>query len=192
MKKDIILSGVGGQGILTIAAIIDWAALDNNLNIKQAEVHGMSQRGGDVQSHLRISSDDIFSDLIPKGNADIILSVEPMESLRYLSYLSNTGYLITSNKPYKNISNYPGDDELMLELKKLPRKVIVDADSLAKEAGSIKSSNIIMLGAASHVLELPMESLKGGIDALFGKKGREIVDLNIRALELGLNAAKSV
>lgn len=192
MKKDIILSGVGGQGILTIAAIIDWAALDNSLNIKQAEVHGMSQRGGDVQSHLRISSDEIFSDLIPKGNADVILSVEPMESLRYLPYLSTTGYVITSNKPYKNITNYPSDDELMLELQNLPRKVIVDADSLAKEAGSIKSTNIIMLGAASHLLELPMESLKGGIEVLFGKKGKEIVDLNIRALELGLKASQTM
>ena len=190
MKKDIILAGVGGQGILTIAAIIDYAALDCGLQIKQAEVHGMSQRGGAVQSHLRISSEEIYSDLIPKANADIILSVEPLESLRYLSYLSATGYLITSSKQYKNIPNYPNDDKLFAEIEKLPRRILVDADKLAKEVGSIKASNIVMLGAASQLLEIPLQSFENGIAALFNRKGKEIVDLNIKALNAGIEAAQ--
>lgn len=185
MKKDIILAGVGGQGILTIAAIIDWAALSSNLNVKQAEVHGMSQRGGDVQSHLRISSDEIYSDLIAKGSADVILAVEPMEALRYLPYLSESGVVITSNKPYKNIPNYPKDELLMDELDKLPNKQVVDADFYAKKAGSLKASNIVMLGAASKYLEMPIDLLLAGIEELFKKKGSDIVSLNQKAFEIG-------
>lgn len=90
MNTDIILSGVGGQGILSIATIIGAAAINDNLYIKQAEVHGMSQRGGDVQSNLRISSTPIASDLIPLGKADLIISLEPMEAMRYLPYLKRT------------------------------------------------------------------------------------------------------
>ena len=103
MKSDIILSGVGGQGIVSIAATIAMAALDSNLNIKQSEVHGMSQRGGAVYSHLRISDTDISSDLIPLGKADIIISVEPMESLRYLPWLKEDGWLVTNSTPFINI-----------------------------------------------------------------------------------------
>jgi len=185
MKKDIILAGVGGQGILTIAAIIDWAALSNKLNIKQAEVHGMSQRGGDVQSHLRISSEEIYSDLIAKGSADVILAVEPMEALRYLPYLSEKGVVITSDKPYKNITNYPSEEVLMAELDRLPNKQIIDADLHAKAAGSLKSSNIVMLGAASKYLEIPEESLLAGIEELFKRKGAEMVEMNQKAFMLG-------
>lgn len=188
MKKDIILSGVGGQGILTIAAIIDWAALDNHLYIKQAEVHGMSQRGGDVQSHLRISSDEIYSDLIPKGEADIILSVEPMEALRYRSYLSDKGCVVTANKAYKNIENYPNEEKLLRELNNLPNTVIVDAEKWAKEAGSLKASNIVMLGAASNFMNIPEDSLLKGISTLFSTKGEELVNLNIAAFKLGQKA----
>ena len=192
MKKDIILAGVGGQGILTIAAIIDWAALDCGLTFKQAEVHGMSQRGGAVQSHLRISSDEIYSDLIPKGSADIILSVEPLESLRYLSFLSPTGYVVTSSKTYKNIPNYPEDNALFDEIDKIPNKILVDAEQLAKEAGSVKASNIVMLGAAANLLDIPIESVKKGIKALFGRKGVEVIDMNLKALEAGMKIAQIV
>ena len=107
MKTDIILSGVGGQGILSIATVIGEAALNEGLYIKQAEVHGMSQRGGDVQSNLRISSDPIHSDLIALGKADIIISLEPMEALRYVNYLAPTGWIITNTTPFVNIPNYP-------------------------------------------------------------------------------------
>ena len=115
MKKDIILSGVGGQGILSIATVIGKAALKDGLYMKQAEVHGMSQRGGDVQSNLRISDQPIASDLIPSGKCDLIISLEPMEGLRYLPYLGHEGWLVTNETPFVNIPNYPAESDVMAE-----------------------------------------------------------------------------
>ncbi|MDA3780575.1 MAG: indolepyruvate oxidoreductase subunit beta [Bacteroidales bacterium] len=185
MKTDLILAGVGGQGILSIAATIGTAALDNNLFLKQAEVHGMSQRGGDVQSNMRISDKEIYSDLIPKGGADIILSVEPMESLRYIPFLSENGWLVTNTTPYKNIPNYPNEDEVLKEIKKQKNFIAIDADSIASEIGSKRSSNIVMLGAASPFINIPFESLEEGLRIIFGRKGEKIVNLNIEALRAG-------
>lgn len=128
MKKDIILAGVGGQGILSIATVIGEAAMAEGWNIKQAEVHGMSQRGGDVQSNLRLSTEPIASDLIPKGGADIIISLEPMEALRYLSYLKKDGWVVTSNVPFINISNYPEQEELYKHLQALPHCVSLNVE----------------------------------------------------------------
>ena len=153
MKTDIILAGVGGQGILSIAAALGSAALTNNLYMKQAETHGMSQRGGDVQSFMRISDRPIYSDLIAKGRADIILSVEPMEALRYLPYLREGGFVVTNSTPFINIPNYPEVEKVMSTLKSLPHQVIIDADTIAKEsAGNVRASNFVMLGAASPFL----------------------------------------
>ena len=185
MKTDIILAGVGGQGILSIAAAIGLAAVDQKLYIKQAEVHGMSQRGGDVQSNLRLSDKEIASDLIPLGSADIILSIEPMEALRYLPYLSKNGWVITNTIPFININNYPETEEVMAELAKLPRHITIDADQIAKDSGSPKSSNMVMLGAAAPFLGIPFESLEEAIRQLFGKKGNEIVEANLKALRAG-------
>jgi len=185
MKTDIILAGVGGQGILSIAAAIGLAAVDQKLYIKQAEVHGMSQRGGDVQSNLRLSDKEIASDLIPFGSADIILSIEPMEALRYLPYLSKNGWVITNTIPFININNYPETEEVMAELAKLPRHITIDADQIAKDSGSPKSSNMVMLGAAAPFLGIPFESLEEAIRQLFGKKGNEIVEANLKALRAG-------
>lgn len=189
MKSDIILAGVGGQGILSIAASIGYAALYDNLNLKQSEVHGMSQRGGAVQSHMRLSSNPIASDLIPLGSADVILSVEPMESLRYLPYLSKNGWIITNSLPFINIPNYPEYQKILDEINKIPNHVLIDADKLAEEAGSVKSSNIVMLGAASPYIEMRYESFIEGIKKLFGRKGEEIVNLNIKAFDLGRKVA---
>ncbi|HEY9124597.1 MAG TPA: indolepyruvate oxidoreductase subunit beta [Bacteroidales bacterium] len=185
MKTDIILAGVGGQGILTIAASIGYAALHDNLNLKQSEVHGMSQRGGAVQSHMRLSSNPIASDLIPLGSADVILSVEPMESLRYLPYLSKNGWIITNSLPFINIPNYPEYQKILDEINKIPNHVLIDADKIAEEAGSVKSSNIVMLGAASPYIEMSYESFIEGIKKLFGRKSEEMVNLNIKAFDLG-------
>lgn len=190
MKNDIILSGVGGQGILSIAAVIGFAAVENNLFIKQAEVHGMSQRGGDVQSHFRLSDTEISSDLIPQGSAGLILSVEPMESLRYLPWLSKDGWLVTNSNPFINIDNYPEKDQLLVEIRKIKNSVIIDADTIARELGSVKVANIVVLGAASHFIELPYKSLENSLRLLFGKKGEEIVDLNLRALKAGFDQVK--
>ena len=190
MKKDIILSGVGGQGILTIATVIGIAALSEGLQLKQAEVHGMSQRGGDVQSHLRLSSDPIASDLIPEGMADMILSVEPLESLRYFNMLNKeTGWLVTSINPFKNINNYPDIENVLAEIWKLPRHITLDANEIAKELGSLKAANIVALGAASPFLELKYESLEKAIKDLFGKKGDGIIELNLNALRKGREIA---
>lgn len=191
MKNDIILAGVGGQGILSIAAVIGYAAVQSNLYLKQAEVHGMSQRGGDVQSHLRISDHEIFSDLVPYGSADMILGVEPMESLRYLPYLSKQGWLITNTSPYKNIPNYPDEAAVLQHVNALPHHVALDADTLAKELGSVRAANMVMLGAAAPFLDLDIETLKEGVQFIFGRKGEKIVEMNIKALEAGRKVAEA-
>lgn len=185
MKNNIILAGVGGQGILSIAAIIGTAALEKGLYLKQAEVHGMSQRGGDVQSNLRISDKEIASDLIPAGKADMIISVEPMESLRYLPLLSPEGWLITNTEPYINIMNYPETEKVMAEIEALPKHIALDADGIAKKMGAPKSANMVILGAASPFLGLDYESLQDAIRKVFGRKGEEVVQVNLEALEAG-------
>jgi len=189
MKKDIILSGVGGQGIISIAAVIGMAALEKNLYVKQAEVHGMSQRGGAVQSHLRLSDKSISSDLIPFGEADLIISVEPMESLRYLPYLSRDGWLITNTAPFINMEGYPSDAELMDAFKKLPHVITLNADDIAKSIQSPRSSNIVILGAAAPFLDFPYENLQNGIKKIFGKKGEDVVNMNLKALNVGHEVA---
>ena len=191
MKKDIILAGVGGQGILTIATIIGTAALSEGLQLKQAEVHGMSQRGGDVQSHMRISSKFIASDLIPEGKADLIISIEPMESLRYVNMLhKETGWLVTSMNPFNNIADYPELEEVLNDIWKLPHYVTIDAEKVAKELGSIRAANIVVLGAASPYLDIEFEQLETAIKNVFAKKGEDMVKLNLRALRAGRDYAK--
>lgn len=190
MKNDIILAGVGGQGILSIAAIIGYAAVESGLHLKQAEVHGMSQRGGAVQSHLRISDKEIFSDLIPGGNAKLVLSVEPMESLRYLPYLSENGWLITNKKPFINIPNYPEQEALMKEITSLPRHIVIEADQIAKDVGAPRAMNMVMLGAASLFIDLAYEKLQEGIRFIFGRKGEKVVESNLKALEAGRSLAE--
>lgn len=185
MKSDIILAGVGGQGILSIAATIAVAALDNELYIKQSEVHGMSQRGGAVQSHLRISDKPIASDLISLGQADIIISVEPMEALRYLSYLSDKGWLITNTKPFINITDYPDTDALNNAITRIKNHIAVDSDKIAHQIKSPRSANIVVLGSASPFIDIPYKSLEAGIKNIFGKKGEQIVKLNLDALKVG-------
>jgi len=185
MKNDIILSGVGGQGILSIAAIIGLAAVANDLYIKQSEVHGMSQRGGDVQSHLRLSDKQVASDLIPYGHADIIISVEPMESLRYLPWLAPDGWLITNSNPFINIPEYPGLEEILNEIKKTKNHIIIDADGIAKNLGSARSGNMVILGAASTYIDMPFESLENAIKKLFVRKGEQVIEANLKALNSG-------
>ncbi|UMB53837.1 indolepyruvate oxidoreductase subunit beta [Lutibacter sp. A64] len=189
MKRNIILAGVGGQGILTIAAILDTATINSNLNIKQSEVHGMSQRGGAVQSHVRISDKEIFSDLIPEGKADIIISVEPMELLRYLPFLKKDGFLITDSNPFKNINNYPELEDLYKEIKMHKNSILIDAKEIAKEIGNSKATNIVLLGAAASLLPLSNDSLQNAIKTLFERKGERIINKNLEAYEKGKEIA---
>ena len=191
MKKDIILAGVGGQGILTIATIIGDAAAAAGVNLKQAEVHGMSQRGGDVQSNLRLSTEASYSDLIKQGAADMIISMEPMEALRYLPYLSEEGVVVTSSNAFKNIPNYPDEEALMSELQALPRVSSLPIEDLAKQNSMPKSANVVLLGmAAKHIEILSPEQLRESIKRVFASKGEKIVEMNCQAFDLGLNAVK--
>jgi len=189
MKQDIILAGVGGQGILSIAYVIDNAALADGLAFKQAEVHGMAQRGGAVQSHMRLSDGRVWSDLIPKGEADMILSVEPLEAVRYFDFLRPDGIVITSSTPYRNIPDYPDLGAVLEAVRAAPRSVVVDSEKLAKEAGTVKAQNIVLLGAASSFLILKEESLRRTIEALFRGRGPTVIEANLRAFELGRKAA---
>jgi len=185
MKNDIILCGVGGQGILSIAATIGLAAVERNLFLKQSEVHGMSQRGGDVQSHFRLADKPVASDLIPYGLADLIISVEPMESLRYLPWLSKKGWLVTNSNPFINIPDYPKIEDILKEIEKIKNHIILDADAIAKDAGSVRSGNMVILGAASPFIEVPFNSLENAVRKLFSRKGEEIVEVNLNALRAG-------
>ena len=191
MKKDLILCGVGGQGILSIATIIGEASTKAGLYLKQAEVHGMSQRGGDVQSNLRLSSDPIWSDLIPIGQTDLIISMEPMEALRYLPYLSKDGTIVTSSKPFVNIPNYPDESALMAELDGMPSVVKLDIESVAKDAGNVRGANMVLLGMAAPFIEiLTVEQLRKAISVIFARKGEAIVEANLKAFDMGVAASK--
>ncbi|MBR4994729.1 MAG: indolepyruvate oxidoreductase subunit beta [Alistipes sp.] len=191
MKKDIILSGVGGQGILTIATIIGDAAAEAGINLKQAEVHGMSQRGGDVQSNLRLSTEEIYSDLIKQGAADMIISMEPMEALRYLPYLSSEGVIVTSSHPFKNIPNYPDEEALYAALNSLCSVSILPIEDLAKQNNIPKCANVLLLGMAAKYLEiLSPEQLRESIKRVFSSKGEKVVEMNCQAFDIGLNSVK--
>ena len=191
MKRDIILAGVGGQGILSIATVIGDAALNEGLYLKQAEVHGMSQRGGDVQSNLRLSSEPIYSDLIPKGGADLIISLEPMEALRYLPYLKEDGWIVTSNKPFVNIPNYPDIEEVLTHVKSVKNHVLIDVEALAKDAGApVQAANMVLLGAAIPMLGIDHDKIIAGVKRIFARKGEAIVATNVAAIEAGYNASK--
>jgi indolepyruvate ferredoxin oxidoreductase, beta subunit len=189
MKKDIIIAGVGGQGIVSIATVIGYIAVKINLFLKQSEVHGMSQRGGEVQSHLRLSDKPIASDLVPKGKADMILSVEPMESLRYMPWLSPNGWIITNTTPFLNIPNYPPLDSIMENIKKQPRFILLDADQIARDLGSEKSANMVILGAASPLFEFTIEQYEDAMQFIFGRKGESVVKVNMEAFLTGRKIA---
>lgn len=191
MKTDIVLAGVGGQGILSIATILGAAALQEGLYLKQAEVHGMSQRGGDVQSNLRLSSEPIASDLIPLRGADLIVSLEPMEALRYLPYLKENGWIVTSTLPFVNIPDYPEMEKVMEELNRHPHVVAFDMEAVAKEVASARTSNMVLLGAAAPFIEITPEKIENGIRAVFGAKGENIVEMNIKAFRAGMERAKA-
>ena len=189
MKKDIIICGVGGQGILSIATIIGEAATRAGLYLKQAEVHGMSQRGGDVQSNLRLSTEPIWSDLISEAGAELIISMEPMESMRYLSYMSKDGKVVTNSKPFVNIPNYPAEDALQKELDALP-SVKLDIEEVAKDCGNPRGANMVLLGMAAPAIGiLSVEDLRNAIATVFARKGEQVVEANLKAFDAGVKAA---
>lgn len=190
MNRNIILAGVGGQGLLALAAVIGEAARALGLNVRQAEVHGMAQRGGVVQSHLRYAERSLHSNLVRVGTADLVLALEPMEALRYLSYLSPTGAVVSNTVPLVNVPDYPKEKDVLGEIEKLAIHRLVDAGALAKEAGALQAGNMVMLGAGAPFLELPHEALIAGIETVFSGKGASIIETNVRAFRLGLAAPR--
>jgi len=191
MKYDVILAGVGGQGVLSVASIIAHAALDEGLQVRQSEVHGMAQRGGAVLAHLRIADGEIAGDLVPKGGADLVISMEPLESLRYVSWLKSEGVLVTAAEPFVNIGNYPAIGEIISSIKHLPRHRLVEAAALAKEAGLAKAVNTVMVGAASLFLPVKAQALEKTIGAVFSKKDAAALAANTKAFKLGQAAANT-
>ncbi|MFH1464807.1 MAG: indolepyruvate oxidoreductase subunit beta [Pseudomonadota bacterium] len=189
MSLNIILAGVGGQGILSIAFVLDSAALEGGFAFKQAEVHGMSQRGGAVQSHLRISAGVIHSDLIPDGQVDLVLAVEPLESLRYAHSLTPKGVVVTAADPFVNIPNYPELAEVLAKVAALPQHVLVPADALAKRAGSPRAANMVMLGAAAWLYPFGEEACLKYVAGMFAKKSERLVKVNVEAFRLGQAAS---
>ena len=185
MKYDMIIAGVGGQGVLSVASIIASSAMKEGLHVKQSEVHGMSQRGGAVYANLRLSDQPIYSDLIADGTASMILSMEPLESLRYLHYLKDDGYLITSENPERNIPDYPNLDELLIQIRSLPNALTIDAHKLAMEAGSGRATNMVLAGAASHFLPIKPETMQNFIKEIFARKGEKVVGINLKAFAMG-------
>jgi indolepyruvate ferredoxin oxidoreductase beta subunit len=192
MKKDIVLAGVGGQGILTIASIIGQAAVRQGLNIKQSEVHGMAQRGGAVLAHLRLSSAAIHSDLIAPGTADALIAVEPMEALRQAEALQADGVILVNSRPVENIGDYPELAAVLAALRAYPRSLVIDAEAMAAEAGTARAMNMVMLGAVSPFLGMPSELLEEMIDAAFARKGAEVVAVNRKAFAAGRAAASGL
>ncbi len=189
MKYDIVLAGVGGQGVLALAAAIATGAMQEKLFVKQAEVHGMAQRGGAVMATLRLADREIASDLIPRGTASMILSMEPMESLRYLSYLAPQGTLVTSANPVRNVPDYPDLEVLLSRARALPHAIVLDAEKLARGAGSVRATNRVMVGAAMHLLPMKPETIEAAVQAIFARKGADVVEINLRALRAGRDAA---
>lgn len=185
MICNMILCGVGGQGVLSLAAIIAKASLSAHLNVRQSEVHGMSQRGGEVSSHLRIGDEEIVGDLVPSGTADLIISMEPMESLRYLNYLKPNGIVITASEPVKNISNYPDINAVYAKIAEISGSICLEAETLAEAAGSRRASNMVLIGAASSFLPLETDGLQNAIRETFASKGESIVETNLKAFDAG-------
>jgi indolepyruvate ferredoxin oxidoreductase beta subunit len=185
MKYDLILCGVGGQGGISVSIVIARAAMASGLAVKQSEVHGMAQRGGEVLAHLRLSDAPIASPLIPLGSASLILSFEPLEALRYLPYLAAGGAVVTATAPFRNIPNYPDIDEVLAELRALEASTLVDAEALAKESGNARGANMVLVGAASRLLPVSADSLRAAVSEIFARKGDAVVEANLRAFEHG-------
>lgn len=180
-------AGLGGTGVIKASDVMAELVFEQGYDVKKAEVHGMSQRGGDVQSHLRLSTDPIHSDLIPLGGADLIVSLEPMEALRYLPYLSKDGWIVTSSVPFENIPNYPDLEKVLEALRKLPQVIILDVEATAKEVNSPRGANMVLLGATSAVMGLlDPDKLRDGIRRIFARKGDAVVEANIKAFDAGL------
>lgn len=189
MRYDILLAGVGGQGVLTAAALIAGAAVREGHVVKQSEVHGMAQRGGSVSAHLRIADEPIWSDLIPRGRAHLLVSAEPLEALRYLEHLAPDGAVVSDSEPVHNIPVYPDLDRLRGALLSRGRVVLVDAGRLAREAGLPQAQAVVLTGAAAAFLPLRPEAIEEQLRAVFELRSPRVLEANLRAFRAGREAA---
>ena len=186
MKYDIILAGVGGQGVVSSATILSRCAMNDGLYVRQSEVHGMAQRGGAVQAQVRIADRVIESDLIPTGTVDCIISTEPLEGLRYVSYLNKGARYITSLDPVNTIPDYPSPEFILRQLNRIPGHIAVNAKQIAQEAGSAHAANIVLIGVASVFLSaLSAATLERIVRQTFERKGNKVVEVNLKAFEMG-------
>lgn len=183
MKIDIIFAGVGGQGIISAAAMVVQTATKLGLNAKQNEVHGMAQRGGSVVCFVRISDEEISSNTIPKGQADFIFATEPMEAIRYIDYISPNGTVITNDTPFINIPEYPDTDKLLGFLKNESNAIIIDGKRLNEEISNPKVANTAVLGVLIPRLGINKmeETFIELIELRFKSKGDKIIELNKKA-----------
>ncbi len=185
MRTDLLLAGVGGQGILTVARILDLAALDEGLELQQAEAHGMSQRGGAVQAHLRIADGPVHGALVPRGRADAILALEPMEGLRALPYLAPGGVMVSQAAANDDT---PDAERLLDAIAALPRHVLVPAGRIARAAGSARAQNLVLLGAATPFVGIREAAIARAIERAFSPRGAQAVSLNLAAWRAGIAA----
>ncbi len=184
---NIMLSGVGGQGIITLSAILSRACLLAGLNVKKSEVHGMSQRGGSVESHVRFSPDEVFSPLIPWGGADIVVALERVEAVRSADWCRPGGVIITDERKIcpTTVSSgpfeYPEDcreqlDDIEADV------VLINAFDIASELGEPRAANMVMLGAMSGLLEIPEKAYTEAMEKIIKKNA---VPINIEAFGRG-------
>ncbi len=191
-KCDVVLAGVGGQGVLSIGALIAAAAHRSGLWVRQSEVHGMSQRGGAVQALLRMSDRPVRSGEIGRASADLVLATEPVEALRQLPFLAPGGTLVTAAEAVENVPGYPDLETLLSRVRALPAALVVEAERLAREAGSPRAANVVLVGAAADLLPIEPERLEEEVRRAFAAKGAEVVETNLRAFRAGREAARCV
>jgi len=185
---DIVFAGVGGQGVLSLATILAESAQADGLRSKQSEIHGMSQRGGAVSVCLRLSTHPIHSPRVSRGMADLVVSLEPLETFRYLGLLKREGRIVSSENPIRNIADYPALDSVLRTLRALPNAHVLDLEALARHAGNSRTTNVVMVGALSHLLPISPATLEAGIRRRFEAKGARVVTQNLTAFRLGRGA----
>jgi indolepyruvate ferredoxin oxidoreductase beta subunit len=183
--KGIIVAGVGGQGALTLAQLILGAAWKSKYHVLQSEVHGMSQRGGAVNAHILFDIVPVTSPVVMEGDAEFLISMEPLEALRYLPFMSKTGIMIVSAHPFKNMDNYPDVELILNELKSIDGVTLIDTEKYSKELDYKNAGNMILLGSLSNHLPFEDSIWEKIISERFNDKGTKVIEQNIRAFNFG-------
>ncbi|MGB3943892.1 MAG: indolepyruvate oxidoreductase subunit beta [Methanothrix sp.] len=184
---DVVVVGVGGQGVILISEIIGRAAMLAGLSVRGVETHGMAQRGGSVINHIRVGCR--YSAMISPGGADVLVAMEPAEALRYASYLSPEGVALVNTRPLLPVTvttgqaTYPSIEEILAPLREASSRVYpMDATRLAAEAGSPQAANVVMLGALARHLPIGEERLQEALSKIVPAR---FLEVNRKAFELG-------